>query len=408
MTILCKILFKGEIEEGFNKGEVIKNLADILGVDASKAPVLFTGRTVSLAKDLNEEEMLKKASQFMAIGLKIDIKKEVFDSTQTSTQESFSKEELTKKISSVGKKIFNKETLKSFTEQAEKIKDASVNFSKRSSSEVPSNDTDENLPKNASDKKSINWQNKYFSIVTSFSFFVATIAIISSITFSSSTLMGHLNSSKIEESSGLPTYEDLKGSLEQKELSRYEPADAEYDTSDSEAKIKNEINRKDYIEKINSYFIDVEKNINSYAKILSQQSVKEYGSERLKDNIQRYNEFGYKYYQADKYEVWKSIIQFTDNMSNDAGDVSELKDGDYRKQEWEVTISWFLDKYEQKVQNHQKEQQNIDEETVRLKQESSEALLYALYSFAIFMVFTLILTLLRIEKNTRGDSLTTR
>jgi len=69
-----QVLFSGEVAEGALEDTVRKNLARELGLDARKAGMLFSGRTVVIRSQMTQEEALELQDRFADLGALARIK----------------------------------------------------------------------------------------------------------------------------------------------------------------------------------------------------------------------------------------------------------------------------------------------------------------------------------------------
>ncbi|HEY5645460.1 MAG TPA: hypothetical protein VIS76_05950 [Pseudomonadales bacterium] len=69
-----QVLFSGEVAEGARRETVQNNLAAELGIDARKAAVLFSGRTVVIRSQLSEHEAQALQVRFADLGALVRIK----------------------------------------------------------------------------------------------------------------------------------------------------------------------------------------------------------------------------------------------------------------------------------------------------------------------------------------------
>lgn len=63
-----QVLFNGVVADGADAGSVERELAGVLGIDASKAKRLFNGRTVVLASQLSRDEAVDMQARLEKVG----------------------------------------------------------------------------------------------------------------------------------------------------------------------------------------------------------------------------------------------------------------------------------------------------------------------------------------------------
>lgn len=374
-----KILFSGHIRPGFNKETVKKATSELLKIPLGKAEQLFSGKTFALAKNLNAKEALEKTELFNNIGLEIKVVSESPNSETVTEQSNVPYEKLKEAASQLGKKV--QDTLKKQRKNTSPVSEVATSSSKKSKR---------------------NWQLIYFSIVRWFSFSVATVAIIIVLVSGYIAVSTFLSVSKNDHIEPKPlTYESLDKIQRGQEDARYASSEQENNSEQFDQQIKQTNRLKEKQEKIDALFLKFEKNMNQYAKALGQASVKEIGTNSIKDYIQSYDDLG------KPFVFWNTVVTFSEDLSLSSKEIAGLNEGNLRRVDWVKSLEWLATNYRDNIDAVQRAKNNKKVKQAVALSEASTTLMVTGVAFLVFMLFTVILVLLKIESNTRAKNINT-
>ena len=142
-------------------------------------------------------------------------------------------------------------------------------------------------------------------------------------------------------------------------------------------------------------------NLASYAAKTNQakpaaQAVGDY----VRSSMQQFDHFG----QAVPLEYVEDLEKATGDLAANANSLAKLANSDPRRARWDTFLVWYTGQYAQQLSV---EVDRIDAQKTKALADAAEApmLLYgAAIAFGIFVLGTIILVLLRIELNTRRES----
>jgi hypothetical protein len=105
--------------------------------------------------------------------------------------------------------------------------------------------------------------------------------------------------------------------------------------------------------------------------------------------------------QSLQWSYVSGLEKATHDLAADASRLSKLDPSDPNRVRWNIFIDWFTDQYKQRL-SAELQRINVEKMETIAGEEAAPALFYgAASAFGIFVVFTLLLLLLRIELNTR-------
>lgn len=353
-----KILFSGEILDGFEVESVKRSVSSLLKCTSTKVDALFSGKTFCLGKDLDKAEAKEMYTKFQKVGLKLQLKKEQVDMGNVYSQEEINSDFISTNVKdSVKDSVFKKVI--------------------------------------STSKKSSKWEVRYFSVVKYLSFAVASIALTIALSMGLGLVGTFMEANEVEDVKiDKIEFQTLKSKLKAEEDKRYESG-ATVDQSQSQKELEEQQRAVEVEEKLNKYFANIEENINTYAKTLKQQSVKEFGADRLKVALDKTDDKG------EPWVFWELMDEFTQDLARDANEISELEDGDYRKVDWKSAIDWAVKSYVRSINNHEQQKLQQKVKVQKALEEAEVEIMVLSIAFAVFIFFTIILALLRIERNTR-------
>ena len=399
MDASYKLIFKGNIQPNTNIEDAKKSLCELIGISPKSIDKLFSGKAFAIAKNLTKQEADDKLAKLQAIGLIVHLKGGE-QAQQSSSQQSSN-------VNKVDLEALSSTVKQSITSASEVCKSATSTFISKASEvaadlkeqkESQANTVVIESNQTVKPKKSTIWQRRYFKIVAYISFFWATISIIAAILIATGTgvkVMNALGGPDIQAQE--VTYEHLAETLEQKEESRYASEESEHSY---EGSIKDSIKEQQALAEqakvIDEYFHKFEVNIYAFAKELGQVSLKE---SKLNSRYKRYfTEIDSK---VDNNAFWKELITFTEELADDASTLNDLKETDSRKVEWQFAVEWFTKRYVENLRNQEQAAQQQDKKIAKTLDSIGPQLIAIGVAFGLFMNFTMILALLRIERNTR-------
>ncbi|WP_096738888.1 hypothetical protein [Pseudoalteromonas atlantica] len=392
MEPVYKVIFKGQIEPGYKLEGVKENLTLLIKCSPAMADKLFNGKSYALAKDLPEASALEKQKQFKAIGLVTTLKAENISADTDSSNPDPVTESKAQQLNQSAKKLSEqlKQTAQSLTSKAQSTAENLKNAAS------PNNTGHDKNTITKQTKSPKNWQQKYFKVVGYFSFFCATIAILVVLLVGSGIGIKLISSSASVDVEQVDTrFSNLEQQLEKQEDARYEStavtSQNDIDSYQAEVAASFEFQKNE-----EEYFAKIETNLNSYAKVLGQRSVKEKGSSYYMQTFSEINN------GDPKFIFWKDLLEFTEDLDDSATSISEYKNTDKRKVEWPDAISWFINAYMENIAREANAEQEQDRNFQKAFEATTDGLVVIGIAFSIFMYFTMILALLRIEANTRN------
>ena len=399
MDASYKLIFKGNIQPNTNIEDAKKSLCELIGISPKSIDKLFSGKAFAIAKNLTKQEAEDKLAKLQAIGLIVHLKGGEQAQQPNSQQSSNANKVDLEALSSTVKQ--------SITSASEVCKSATSTFMSKASEvaadlkeqkESQANTVVIESNQTVKPKKSTIWQRRYFKIVAYISFFWATISIIAAILIATGTgvkVMDALGGPDVEAQE--TSYSYLAEELEKEEEQKYAVNDdnASYEKAVKESNEEQKA-REERAKLIDDYFKQFEVNINAYAKELGQESVSSSGKRsQLKSMFTQLDN------EVENNAFWKDLIRFTEDLADDASSLEELKKEDARKIEWMTALKWFTQRYAKNLEAQEQAAQQQDKKIAKTLDSIGPQLIAIGVAFGLFMNFTMILALLRIERNTR-------
>ncbi|MGS0497416.1 hypothetical protein ACU8V4_09550 [Pseudoalteromonas mariniglutinosa] len=381
MEISYKIYCKGEITSGENHENVVAALSDYLGISLTASRLLFDGKTRCISKNLSKQEALRRYNDLNKMGIKISLKKLEIEPT-SSNDANDNQNEKVKDL---------KGTYKQAKQTVTELKDKLSEFSKNNKHTV----TDDGALKNSA--KNTNFEDKYFVVTRYFSFITATLSLLLAAILVCVLIFDYLDSNKIKsfEESQIE-FNTFKNQLEDTEKSRYSSAGENELNSNFDITTAQEL-QLEYNKKVDMYFSSIEQNINVFANATKDISVKEYGSNQLKNTLKQVD----SQYSIEPYHFFETLLEFTEDLGDSGDFVSSLKDGDTRKINWIDSVTWFINNYKSEISSIAESKRYAESKNSENQEERLYIAILIGLLFGGFVTYTMVLALLRIEKNTR-------
>ncbi|MCF6441742.1 hypothetical protein L1077_20095 [Pseudoalteromonas luteoviolacea] len=392
MDASYRIVFKGQTQPNINIDNAKSELCKLMGLSPQSCDKLFSGQAFALVKNLTKQEADIQLDKLQSIGLIVYLK---------GGDSAIQPENPSNNLNLGG---FSNTVKKSLSSASDACKSATsvlknkANKANSGSSRKPASGSTQSVSKK---KKPNLWQRQYFKIVAYISFFWATVSIIAAILFTtgaSVNIMDALIGPDVENQE--TTYHYLADYLKQQEEQKY-AVDEEGGSYESaiNASIEEQKLLAAEAKIIDDYFKQFEININAYAKELGQQSLKGSGQrKRLKSTFTKLDK------NTQEHAFWKDIVAFTKDLSEDATSLEQLKDKNMRKVEWMDAVKWFVKRYTANLEAQKQAEKQQDQKLVSVFDAVGPQLIAIGVTFGMFMNFTMILALLRIERNTRIEA----
>lgn len=233
---------------------------------------------------------------------------------------------------------------------------------------------------------------RFFSIVGGFSYGVAALALLVALILglmSATHYFGGVDDTNDPDTPKLTEYQTRSANEPDTDANGMERDPEEEELSESD---------REYFETLRPLLTSVYKSINQFAQKTDQSTVNKEGLEKfLIDQTPYLDRDGYL-------DFLRALDNELTGLEEQAETIAEKGPKSEEYVRWEKYIEWFVGQYRE---SYEQEQERIQEE--RLEQQADRAtsigyLAVAGSAFAIFILFTLVLVLLQIEKNTRSQS----
>jgi len=241
-----------------------------------------------------------------------------------------------------------------------------------------------------------NIESGFFSIVRTFCMGVATLAVLVFLATITASAFKFTSTADTDAKKPEIMYQNYQAELEDTYNQRYESEDDSSDTQQSKSdQLEQESRELEIRKKFMATFTLVEQNINVYARMVGDKPTSDYPT--LDRIVAR------RLIDPDKpdYTLLNQLLTFTEDLKNKAAELSKLESNDPRKVKWVNALDWFL---EQEGTHLKTEERRIEREYLQVGEDKQDALQLMMASgvaFLIFMLFVIILVLLKIETNTR-------
>jgi len=242
-------------------------------------------------------------------------------------------------------------------------------------------------------------EQRFFSIVRIFSMLIASIAVIICAAALIWAIQQFTSSANTDIAEPEINYQKYKEQLEDNHAQRYEDgySPAQQSTEDKEAQLERESEQLAIRKEFDSYYKNIAENISDYAKTMGDEPLKDYP--KLNDHL-----FKVLVTQNDNsFTLTQALEDFTDTLKDQAEELKNLNNTDVRRVTWLQSLNWFLGEIDSQILA---EENRIEKEHNLARRDRSSALQTIAISgvaFLVFMLFVIILVLLKIENNTRSE-----